>query len=186
VFFPKNIAQRKIAEKRGEGSVEFISLWRTDIGFDWTRQRTPTARNGIELAYTDANKTAIFTAKAVPAKMNYELVFWSKDLDKMTQAIEAYLMWKQVYPNIVLYYNDLYEMNLYMKFGNVVDRSDYNIYEKGLYFVYSMPIEVEGWILTNFSPKTILSIVVDVYYREGEIPNTTDTLLREFTVTETS
>jgi len=37
VFAPKELALRKIAEKRGENSVEFISVWRNSIELDWER-----------------------------------------------------------------------------------------------------------------------------------------------------
>jgi len=96
------------------------------------------------------------------------------------------MLWKFDHPNIILYYNNSYELDLYMKFGRAVDLTDYNIYEKGLYFVYSMGIEIEGWVFTNFNAKTILTIIVDVYYRTGTAGNYTDILLDEFTVTADS
>ena len=186
-FFPRSVVQRKIAEKRGEATVEFISLWRNEISFDWNRQRTAVSREGIMMEYVDKDlKDSIVTVKAVPARMTYDLYFWSKDLDKITQAIESYLFWKQDFPNVVLYYSNLYEMDLYLKFGSVRDITDWNIYEKGLYFVVQMPIEMEGWILSTVHTKTILTIIVNVYMREGSPPNYRDTLLDTFTVTSTT
>ena len=90
VFYPKEIAQRKVAEKRGEGTVEFISVWRDNLEFDWTRQRSPVARNGIRLQYVDSlTKTQVVTVKAVPATIGYKFWLWSRDLDSIMKAVEA-------------------------------------------------------------------------------------------------
>lgn len=188
VFVPKIIAQRKIAEKRGEATVDFISLWRNWIEFDWLRQRTSVARTGLYLQYNSGqsgSRMSILTVKAVPVKIRYELRFWTLDLDSMTQAIESYLFWKQDFPNMVLYYSNLFEMDMYLKFGPIIDESDYNIYEKGQYFVSMMPIELEGWVLTSFDIKTILTIILDLFLREGTPPNQHDTFISEYIITAT-
>ena len=186
VFYPKEIAQRKVAEKRGEGTVEFISVWRDSLEFDWTRQRSPVARNGIRLQYVDSlTKTQVVTVKAVPATIGYKFWLWSRDPDSIMKAVEAYLFWVHEYPNMVLYYNGLYEMDMYMKFGQVSDKTDYNIYQKGLYFVYEFPINLEGWVVTSINAKTVLNIILDLYIREGSSPNFRDTLIDEYIIEAT-
>jgi hypothetical protein len=187
VFFPKEIAQRKVAEKRGEATVEFISVWREGIQFDWQRQRSTVARTGIKMQYVDSlTKTQIVTIKAVPALINYRFWLWSRDLDSIMKAAEAYLFWVHNNPSMVLYYNGLYEMDMYMKFnGGIADQTNYNIYEKGLYFVYEFPITLEGWVLTSINTKTILKIIVDLYVREGQAPNYRDTLIDEYIIEAT-
>jgi len=185
VFQPKSICQRKIAEKRGEASVEFISLWRTRITPDWTRQRTSVARDGINLRYTDSHQTSIVTVKAVPVILDYELRFWSKDLNAITYAAESYMKWYQDFPNLVVYYQGLDEMDMYMKFGAWSDETDYNIYENGLYYVAQMPIFLDGWVMTTIDTKTVLEIIVDVYLRDFVTGQTNDMFLEEYIITAT-
>jgi hypothetical protein len=186
VFYPKEIAQRKIAEKRGEGTVEFMSLWREGIQFDWQRQRSTLARRGLLMEYVNSStKSEIVKIKAVPAQINYKMYLWSRDLDFIMTASEAYLFWVHVFPNMVIYFNGRYEMDMYMKFGPIVDRTNYDIYQKGQYFVYEFPITLDGWVLTSVNSKTILEIIVDMYIREGQSPNFRDTLINEYIITAT-
>jgi hypothetical protein len=58
------------------------------------------------------------------------------------------------------------------------------MYAKGLYYVSRFPLRMEGWVLTDFSfDKTVLSIILDVYLRQGAGPDYTDTLLNEWVIT---
>ena len=186
VFQPKSICQRKIAEKRGEASVEFMSLWRTNVATDWERQRTALARSGMNIEFVDSNKTSVVNIKAVPVILSYELRFWSRNLDSTTQAIESYMKWFQDHPNLILYYQGLYEMDIYVKFGDAVDETDYDIYDKGLYYVTRVPLTLEGWLLTEVTSKTVLTIILDIFLREGTAPNYVDTLVSETTITASS
>ena len=186
VFQPKSICQRKIAEKRGEASVEFISLWRTNTGTDWGRQRSALARSGMNIEFVDSNKTSVVNIKAVPVILSYELRFWSRNLDSITLAIESYLNWFQSTPNLKLYYQGLYEMDMYLKFGEAVDETDFDIYNKGLYYITRVPLTIEGWLLTEVTSKTVLKIILDIFLREGTAPNYLDTLVSETTITASS
>jgi hypothetical protein len=186
VFYPMEIAQRKIAEKRGEATVEFFSVWRDGIQFDWQRQRSALARSGMNIAYVDSlTKTQIVTIKAVPATINYRFWVWSRTLDWIMECAEAYLFWIHSYPNMRIMYNGMYPMDMYMKFGPIVDRTNYNVYDKGQYFVYEFPITLDGWILTSVTTKTILKIILDLYLREGQSPNFRDTLIDEYIIEAT-
>ena len=183
VFFPKDVQMRKIAEKRGSDSVEFIGLWRNGVEFDWTRNNSPVARRGLSLQYTDAGKSEMITAKAVPVKISYDMWFWTRCLDTMMEATEAYLFWQFNNPNLLLNYMDQYPLELDLKFGPVIDESQYaQIYEIGTYYVSKMPIYLDGWIFTSFDSKTVLKIILDVYVREGTSPNYTDTLVNTFEI----
>jgi len=184
VFAPKQVAQRMLAEKRGDASVEFLSIWRGpgQLEYDWGRQNTAVARKGLAIQYADSNtKEAIITVKAIPAKMKYDIWFWSRNLDKINSAVETWLKWKQDFPNLVLNYSNVYPMEMYMKLGNPVDESNYDIYNKGKYYVVRMPLELEGWVLTSMTSKTILTIILDIYIRSGD--PVVDTLVAEYTVT---
>ena len=182
VFAPKETAQRMVAEKRGEGTVEFISLWRERLVFDWGRQNTAIARKGLMMQYTDdIVKDEIINIKAVPVKMAYNIWFWSRNLDKMNQALESYLFWIHSYPNLILNYQGIYPMELYIKPGEAVDESNYAIYDKGKYFVNRLPVQVDGWILSSVNAKTILTVILDIFLREGQPP--VDTLVATHTIT---
>lgn len=186
VFAPKEIAQRKIAEKRGESSVEFISMWRNSITLDWERQNSIIGRNGISLNYVDSTtKAQIVTIKGVPVNIDYDVFLWSRDLDKITQATEAFVQWLHNRPQLVVYYAGQYEMDMYMHLKEITDVSDYNIYEKGQYFVSKFNLKLDAWALTTISSRTILKIIVDFFLREGTVPNQTDTLLNEYVINAT-
>ena len=183
VFFPKDIQMRKIAEKRGSDSVEFIGLWRTGIQQDRSRRNSPVARRGISLNYTDAGKSEIVTAKALPVSITYDVWFWSRCLDTIMEATEAYLFWQFNNPNLILNYLDEYPLELDMKFGAIVDESPYSqVYDIGTYYVSRMPISLDGWIFTTFDSKTILKIILKVYIREGTSPNYVDTLVNTYEI----
>ena len=169
VFAPNSIAQRMISEKRGANKTEFMNLWRPTLSFDWGRQRSPLARRGMLLRYEDADtKVAFVNVKAVPVKIGYDLYFWSRSLDKIMQAAEAYAFWLHVNPRLILNYNDEFPLEMYMKLGGIVDVSPLDqVYDKGTHFVYRMPIGLEGWVLVLESLKSVLTIILKVWYNEG-------------------
>lgn len=184
VFFPKDIQLRKISEKRGTDAVEFIGLWRTGIDFDWARNNSPVARRGISLQYTDAGKSEIITAKALPVRLTYNMWFWTRCLETMMEATEAYLFWQFNNPNLIMNYLDTYPLELDLHFGSVVDESPYaQVYEIGTYYVSRMLITLDGWLLTTFNSKTVLTIILKVYLREGIAPSYLDTLVNTFIIT---
>lgn len=181
VFAPKEIAQRKIAEKRGESSVEFISVWRNGISFDWQRQNTIIGKNGISLVYVDSTtKEQIVTVKGAPVTIDYDIFLWSRDLDKITQATEAYLQWLYNRPQLVVYYSGQYEMDMYMHLQDIEDVTDYDIYNKGQYFVFKFNMKLDAWVLTTISNYAVLKIIIDFYLREVKAGVNVDTLLNEY------
>jgi len=173
-IFPKDLALRKVSEKRGDVSMEFISVWRNGTAPDMSRQRSPLARQGLYLNYTSqVTKTDIATVYAVPAALQYDVWFWSKDKEKLNVITEKYLFWMHNTPNLTINYNDTYPLEYYLKFGEVIDESPLDaVYDRGTYFVIKCPISLEGWVLTGAdNTKTIKKIVVSVY-DEGVDANT--------------
>lgn len=186
IFTPKDVALRQIAEKRGEGTVEFISVWSDPVQFEWKRQNTPIARKGLTMNYTagsGGSNSEIITIQAVPVIMPYHIFVWSLYLDELKQVVESYAKWPQNYPNLKIFYSGLYEMDMYLTFGQPLDKTDYNIYTKGKYFIYELPLTVDGWVLTNILTPTVYKIVLDVYLREGTAPHYQDIFLDEYIVT---
>ena len=166
VQVPKEIALKAVADKRGENFLEFINFWRTGLSFSWARQRTPIARRGVWVAESDDKETTVHI-KAVPVDLTYNVWFWSKDLDKVQQCIERYLFWQQNNPKISIEYNGAYEITPDLHFSEIVDESTVSEqYEKGLIYVYKMPIKVDGWIFESTSFGEIHKIVFKVYDKD--------------------
>lgn len=173
VLYPKDVAQRVVAERRGEGTVEFINLWRSVTQFAWDRQRSPTAQKGFNMEYEYvANKKDLITIYAVPADLNYDVWFWSKDLDILQRVAERYLFWVHRNPRLNIKLQNRYPLEIYMTFGALVDESTVSTqFETGQYFVLRAPIKLDGWVFelpTNI--KTILKIHVAIFDDLGEVP----------------
>jgi len=173
IIFPKEIAQRQIAERRGENVIEFANLWREVTANDWSRQRTPVARDGIHVAYQDGDapsgltdeKTSVVTVKAMPVTLEYSIWFWSQDKDKLNQVSEEYLFWQHQNPNLDIYYNDFYPVEFdLVRFGEIVDESNLpNMFEEGRVFVIRCPLVVEAWVFDSIEQKTIKKIIITIY-----------------------
>jgi len=166
VQIPKEIALRAIAEKRGANFLEFINFWRVGTGPSWNRQRTVVARRGLWMSESDDKVTTIHV-KGQPVDLNYNVWFWSKDLDKVYQVIEEYIFWQQNNPKITILYDDKWELTPDLHFGEIVDESTVpEQYERGLIFVYKMPIKIDGWVLKGLSFKTITKVILKVYDKD--------------------
>ena len=158
IQFPKEVAQRVAAEKRGETFLEFINFWRVGASFSWARNRTPLSRRGLWITTSEDGADTI-QVKATPIDLSYDAWFWSKDLDKIYQVIETYVFWQQDNPNISLLYNDTYELTPDLHFGEIVDESTVpDQYSQGVMYVYRMPIKLDAWVLKDLSFKTIYKI----------------------------
>jgi len=166
VQVPREVALRAIAEKRGENFLEFINFWRVGTGPSWNRQRTVVARRGLWVGESDDKLTTVHV-KAHPIDLNYNIWFWSKDLDKVYQVIEEYIFWQQDNPKISILYDNKWELTPDLHFGEIVDESTVpEQYERGLIFVFKMPIKIDGWVLKGLSFDTITKIIVKVYDKD--------------------
>lgn len=164
---PKDIALRELAEKRGETFLSFINFWRMGTSPSWGRQRTPVARRGFYIAGADDDKTDTVHLKAMPVDLNYNVWFWSKDLDKVYECIEKYIFWQQDNPNLALKYDDKYELELDLHFGEIVDESTVDEkYTSGMIFVYKLPVKIDAWLFEGLSYKTIKKIVLTCYDKD--------------------
>lgn len=162
--FPKEVAQRVAAEKRGETYLEFINFWRMGASFSWSRNRTVLSRRGMWLNTVDGKKLNTVHVKAVPIDLTYNAWFWSKDLDKMYQVMEDYVFWQQTTPKVSLVYDNLYELTPDIHFGEIVDESTVDDqFSKGIVYIYKMPIKVDAWALKGISFKAIHKIKVTFY-----------------------
>ena len=168
LFYPKDIAFRKVSEKKGAALTEFINVWRTSTAPDWARQRTPIARRGMRLGYTNDNKTDTIVAKAMPVSLKYNVWFWTKDIEKLNLIAERYLFWQQSNPNLNLNYtvdSNEYPVELDLHFGELTDESNVEtIFEKGIHFCMNVPINIDGWVFASeYSAGVIQKIELLLY-----------------------
>jgi len=169
--FPKEVAQRVSAEKRGQTFLEFINFWRVRAGFSWDRNRSVLSRRGMWIGDADATGQNTVHVKAVPMDLTYDVWFWSTDRDKLYKIMEAYAFWQQDNPKVALTYVDTsdneYPMTPDIHFGDIVDESTINDqYREGIIHVIRMPITVDAWIFKDFSWKTISKILVTFYDKD--------------------
>jgi len=162
---PPELALREMAEHRQENFLDFISFYRSSFGPSWTRQRTVVARRGLWVdKYTHV--------KAQPIDINYDVWFWSKDADKLYEAIEHYLFWQQDYPKISLTYLDTYEITPDLHFGDVVDEGTYGEkYQTGIIFRFRMPLKVDGWVLKSESDVGVVEKIRLTVYDKDDLEN---------------
>lgn len=165
IMFPKEVAPRQLAERRGHYDLGFISLWRTMTQYSQARKRTPVAMRGIALNYDNSDaKTAIRSAKAVPADLEYEIQFWSRDLNEMNKVVEEYLFWQYNNPNLDILVDGAYPAEFDLKFGDITDGSSTGeMFDKGLVYTKTLPILMELWIPRFEDVKTVHTAVVSIY-----------------------
>ena len=144
VLYPKRIAQRVIAEKRGETFLEFINIFPFRFAFDWKRQRTIVGRQGLK--YTKSDGT-IGVVKAVPISLDYNMWFWSVKLDRVRQCMELYIQWQHNLPKLTFFWDTDFEINPDIIFSPVIDESDIeDVFNTGKVWVYRMTAAIEGWL----------------------------------------
>ena len=154
-----------LSEKKGETITEFINMWRTRTAPSWERQRTPLARRGMQMSYTDDTEQTSTNVKAMPIDMEYSVWFWSKDKDVLNDIAEEYLFWQQDNPNLSLYYNDVYPADFDLHFGEIVDESDVpSMMNKGNHFCIKVPIKMDGWVFTSTTDNAVIQKIELVLY----------------------
>jgi len=155
-WYPKGIALRTVSEKQGADKLPFFNVWRTPPTFDWDRQRTHVAVEGLP--------TIAGTVKTVPAKLSYDAWFWTKDLEALNKIAEIYLFWWHRNPNLDITFNDTYRLGLDIHLGDLSDESPLDqVFEKGTYYVWRMPIVLDGWVFQTDTVKIIKKIYINGY-----------------------
>lgn len=175
VNFPKEISLREIAEKRGNVELEYMSMFRKVLGPDWSRGRTPASRRGFAMDYTNANKTDATWLKAVPAKMKYEVTFYTKYWERLNLIAERYLFWQHESPvldmKLNVEYDQVnfeYDFKLHLHFNDLEDESTIREkFDKGAIYCMSTTVDVDGIVLIADSMKVIKSIILTVYDQDG-------------------
>ncbi|MHA1692955.1 MAG: hypothetical protein ACTSU7_15125 [Candidatus Heimdallarchaeaceae archaeon] len=180
ILYPKSIALREMAEKRGQVEVEMISLWRTMVAPDWKRMQTPAARRGINLEYVSSSQEASVNVKSIPVRLEYDVWFWTHYLERLNQIAERYLFWQQDNPNLSLNYtlihnkgtenesSEDYPVEFDLHFGTLVDESTVEEkYDRGQIFILKTPIILDGWAFSSEAIGTIQKIVLVLYDKDN-------------------
>lgn len=171
ILCPKETALRKFAEKKGKTQLEFINFMRVGIRKDLARSRTPVARRGMTMSYTDiSTKTSTNQVKAVPVNLDYDIRFWSQDLDRLNEVIESFLFWKFQNPNLDMVYDKKFSLEFDLLYGNeIVDESTTEFeYERGKYHVFKTSMIVEGWVFEGIFLKPIHKIIL-TFWDENDL-----------------
>lgn len=177
ILYPKDIALRKMAEKKGNVELDFINVWRTEVGPDWSRMNTPAARRGASMNYLpdDETKSYIAMVKRVPVKLKYDVSLWTTGEEKAHQMIERYLWWQFALPalplNYVVAFDDIdfeYPINLHLHFGPLKDEGTIReMYNKGRIFCMTAPVEIDGYIFAAEAVPVIHKIVLTTYDKDS-------------------
>jgi hypothetical protein len=144
VICPKRIAQRMIAEKRGETFLEFINVYPVRFQFSWERNRSVVSRSGLRFQKSDGT---LGTIRAHPIDIEYHMWFWSNSLDRVRLCMEQYIQWQHTAPKIDLIFDSEFSYNPDLIFSPVVDESEIeDLYNNGKVWVYRMSARLEGWL----------------------------------------
>jgi len=166
VQMPKEVALREVSEKRASDFLEFMSFYRSYAKPSTERRRTYVSHTGL---LVPAENGTVKRVKAQSIDITYDVWFWSKNLDLIYQCIESYILWQYETPAISLVYDDLYELNPHIHFGEIVDESTVaSQFDTGRYFVYRMPVVLDGWVLKSSDVGIIHKIICTLYDGDNE------------------
>lgn len=160
VFWPKDLALRKIAEKRGKVEGEFISVWNASPQKSLERRHTPIATRGFVITSDSGDS---FTVTATPINLMYEVTVWSLRKNALNQVIENYVWWEFKNPNMYLLVDEVISLDNDLYFGEIIDASPVSSeYSKGLYYVQTFPIKVNAWLLEKEYVELIESVKLKI------------------------
>jgi len=168
IQWPKEVALRMIADKKGKMRLDFINIHRHGQGFDWKRQRSAVAKRGFYIGTTDADRPDRIHIKGAPVKLEYNFWAWSRSLDRLNLVINSYLLWQLDNPNLSISFDGAYPIEPDLHFGDIADESStIDMFNIGKYHVYRFPLVVDGWVFDDtFSFKTITEIILKIYDKD--------------------
>ena len=170
-FMPADTAFKQRAEQTGDNVTEFISLWRKRIRIAKRRQSSRIANTGIKMTSPDGLRKAT----AVPVDIQYEITMWSRDTDKLANALEEFVFTRYNNPNLLcrVVADDVKtELSLDIKLDDETqDSTNYDIFNKGAHFVYTFNVVLEGWLVRFSDTSHIHAINIKVVDRStaGEV-----------------
>ena len=122
------------------------------------------------MAYADAEGTTSVVVKAMPVDLEYNVWFWTKDIENLNLIAERYLFWQQDSPNLNIYYNTDYPAELDLHFGELTDESDVpSMLNKGNHFIMRVPIKIDGWVFASDETNKVIQKIELVLYDEQNL-----------------
>lgn len=176
LLYPKETALREVAERRDQVELEFINLWRVQTAPDWKKMKTTAARRGMQMEYVDAGtQNDIVIVKSIPVRLEYNVWFWTKYVERLNLIAERYLFWQHDDPNLHLNFEvrydlieHVYPIGLDLHFGPLTDEStEVQKYDKGAMYILRTPVIVDGVALVADSVKTVKSITLTMYDKDN-------------------
>lgn len=186
---PREVALRKLAERRGKDVLESMSIWRVDSDPDLKRENRTLAGRGLDVSYEVAGQTRFINLKTQPIRLSYEVTFYSLRHESINQIIERYTWWRHRDPNLemLLQFEDELPdfagvpLELDLLFGKPKDESTVLAqFNEGLYFVVTLPVQVESWV---FDPSALVDIR-KVFLRIKDDRTAVKSLLVDLTIDE--
>lgn len=162
---PFEIAQRDVAEKKGENWVEFFNIWSSAPEFDDERSRATIADSG---AYMQKLAGAgIKNYRFVPADLKYSVWVWTQYKNRLQRIASRFLFWRYQNPLLDVIVDNAYHMPMILQLDGITDESNFSQkYERGKIFVYRFDFILKGWVLDEDTPvdgtKIIKSIQLNI------------------------
>lgn len=146
VIAPKSIAQRRIAEKRGNNVVEFFNVWRDSSVFAKDRQRVLVGQKGIPLSNPDGG--AIKFYKMAPSDLTYRFWIWSQSLNKLNKCVERFWFWLYNNPKLDMLLDGKYPISHDLLFADYASEHQLEEqYDKGIVYVNSFELMIRAWVM---------------------------------------
>jgi hypothetical protein len=148
---PKTVAQKRVAEKRGDNYTEFFNLWRKTSEFAKARQRYILGKKGIPMVNPDGGGTKFY--KLAPVDLYYSFYIWSQSLNKLNLCAERFWFWLFNNPKLDMLLDDKYPLAHDILFADY--SSDHKLeqqYEKGIIYVYDFSFILSAWIMDFSEP----------------------------------
>ena len=168
-FYPDEVAQREIAQARGDNSLEFMNLWRVPANLNPPLQNTTGSLRATGFGIQDPTDPQIAgRINTVPIKMLYKLRVWSKSKEAINRVEEEWLLWQYRDPTFDIYASILGNTvplrgNLHI--GQISDASQ--VIEKfadGRYYSIALEIDLQAYIFRIISCPYTDRLRVNLYY----------------------
>lgn len=143
---PKDIAQRKRAEKEEANKLEFFNLWRNSTSQALYRERPVVAIQGIAVPNMEGAGGYIY--KFNSRDLHYSSWFWSEDKDKLNKVESVFSFWNFRDPKLNIMVDTYYPLDMDIMIGDTSYESSGEVqYTKGKIYILRVDFTVEGWIL---------------------------------------
>lgn len=186
-FYPDDIAQRRIAQARGDNSLEFMNLWRGPPNLNHDRFNSAMGMRNKGITYVNPNDPSMVgIVDAVPVVLPYKVRVWSKSLEIINKVAENWLYWPLRTPTTGLVATVLgvdipIRGDLYVK--ELTDGSQViEQFADGRYYSISLSVDLKANIYRVIPVAPLEKIVVNLYYSVNPAQSIKTELLRTWEI----